>query len=200
VGADGRVLDPAGWAVTRASGWQAVPDMASDSDGYTVVWADERGSEDGMTAVYGARLRDGGVAGNEFPIHLRSLGYAHPKIAPAGSRLFLVTAQGYQAEAIRAVGYWIALAEEPVITGLSLLPDGARLSWLSRPGRSYRVQFTPDLTRSNWFDLLGEMLSTNVVMQTIDSTAGQAPIRFYRVLELPAAEGASRQGVAAVTR
>lgn len=62
--------------------------------------------------------------------------------------------------------------------------DGSfKLQWTSISGRTYRVQFKPDLGSTNWFDLLPDVVAvTNSASKTDPLTNTQ---RFYRVGLLP---------------
>lgn len=58
------------------------------------------------------------------------------------------------------------------------------LSWSALMGRAYQVQFKPDLTQTNWSNLILRLTATNTTMTAIDSTVAD-PQRFYRVGLLP---------------
>jgi large repetitive protein len=55
---DGVVLDPAGFAIASASGWQWNAAVASDGTNHFVVWEDERTS---TSEIYGTRVTPDGV-------------------------------------------------------------------------------------------------------------------------------------------
>ena len=54
------------------------------------------------------------------------------------------------------------------------------ISWLTRPGESYRVQFKNSLNDPNWTDLPSTLITTGNHAQLIDSTSSSAQ-RFYRL-------------------
>ena len=75
-------------------------------------------------------------------------------------------------------------APAPHLTGITVAGQSVTLTWDAVPNRRYRVQYTPDLTSSNWQELAG-------IMQVGASTASQKDesglqqLRFYRVQMLP---------------
>ncbi len=58
VSADGKALDPSGILVAKGKGMRDRPRVASDGDGFLVVWEDMRNGKD--WDVYGARVSAGG--------------------------------------------------------------------------------------------------------------------------------------------
>ena len=67
--------------------------------------------------------------------------------------------------------------------------DAMQLSWSSTPGRSYQVEYSPDLDR--WFIApYGEQIATGNSASWIDTGSprtpalpSQSPVRFYRVMQ-----------------
>jgi len=55
-------------------------------------------------------------------------------------------------------------------------------SWLTTPGISYQVQYTTDLTFTNWINLGAAIIATNTVTSDFDNL-GPDPQRFYRILQ-----------------
>jgi len=58
------------------------------------------------------------------------------------------------------------------------------ISWYCRAGQSYQLQYTSDLTATNWINLGGSITATNETVTRFD-VLGSAPQRFYRVMLLP---------------
>jgi hypothetical protein len=92
--------------------------------------------------------------------------------------------------AIRGVptGYLVRLWANdfpPVLKNLTRTETNVNLSWHAISNRTYRVQYTEDLTANNWTDLPGDVCATNNVAGMTDSSCGEARQRFYRVLQLP---------------
>jgi hypothetical protein len=56
--------------------------------------------------------------------------------------------------------------------------------WSAVPGQTYQVQYSTNLTSTNWIDSGGVYTATNGTVTTIDPT-GTEPQRFYRVVLLP---------------
>jgi hypothetical protein len=59
------------------------------------------------------------------------------------------------------------------------------LAWHAISNRTYRVQYTEDLSTNNWTDLPGDISATNNLANKIDASGSGVKQRFYRVLELP---------------
>ncbi|CAN5270443.1 hypothetical protein BH23VER1_BH23VER1_10700 [soil metagenome] len=64
--------------------------------------------------------------------------------------------------------------------------ENVTLTWNSRPGRSYAVRFSPDLTGDprDWIDLTDSFEATGEVSTYTDETASDVAIRFYIIHEL----------------
>jgi uncharacterized repeat protein (TIGR03803 family) len=58
------------------------------------------------------------------------------------------------------------------------------VNWLALIGRSYQLQFTTDLTFTNW-DNVGSIITATNALVTASDYAGADPQRFYRVTLLP---------------
>ena len=70
------------------------------------------------------------------------------------------------------------LLDTPVLTSTTVT-----LFWSSIPGRTYRLQYTPNLNGNNWIDLPGDVTASGTTASKAD-TRTTAP-RFYRVALLP---------------
>ncbi len=91
---DGRVIDTAGFPVSLAVGPQQKPTVASDGNGFLVVWEDQRG---GMRwNIYAARLDSSGHVLDTAGILLRTLnGDKHSPAVAFGAGRYLVTWDEY---------------------------------------------------------------------------------------------------------
>ena len=77
------------------------------------------------------------------------------------------------------------IANTPVLQSLTVTGGLANLSWRAEAGKTYRVQFKPDLGYTHWNDLEPLVTATNLAASLLDATIGQDSQRFYRVLQLP---------------
>ncbi len=92
----------------------------------------------------------------------------------------------------------IGFRDDPAFLGLddvSVLPLRANLqsaalsggivsfTWIGLPNADYQVQFTTDLTQSNWLNVGAPMPATNPIMTAIDTNTNSQT--FYRVLLVP---------------
>ena len=59
------------------------------------------------------------------------------------------------------------------------------LSWMAQAGKTYRVQFSPDLNSASWTDLSGDVTANAGIVFKTDSSIGNVSRRFYRIAELP---------------
>jgi len=69
----------------------------------------------------------------------------------------------------------------PVITSLGQTNGAVTFSWNSVVGQTYQMQYTSDLSATNWQDLGDPIVATGSTIVTNDSPA-PAPRRFYRVV------------------
>jgi hypothetical protein len=87
---DGNLLDPDGFPISAASGWENSPDVAWDGTNFLVVWSDDRSliSQD----IYGARIASDGyiLDGGGFQISSDEMMELSPSLAYNGSN-YLVT-------------------------------------------------------------------------------------------------------------
>jgi len=72
----------------------------------------------------------------------------------------------------------------PVPQPLRVANGVAQLAWNAVPGQTYRLQYKPDLTATNWTDLVPDITAT-ATSATATDAVGSAPQRFYRILILP---------------
>jgi hypothetical protein len=57
-------------------------------------------------------------------------------------------------------------------------------TWSAMVGRTYQLQFSTNLSRTNWVNLGTSVIATNFAVSASD-TIGPDPQRFYRVVLLP---------------
>jgi hypothetical protein len=89
---DGTVLDPAGIAISRASGGQRYPAVACSGSGFLVAWDDSRGGKD--NDIYGARVSSSGEVLDSSGIAiLAGAGYQHMPGVAFGGGNYLVAWQ-----------------------------------------------------------------------------------------------------------
>jgi hypothetical protein len=72
----------------------------------------------------------------------------------------------------------------PQILSITHTEPNVTLTWRSQPGRTYRVQYVTNITATNWTDVAGDVLATDV---TASKTVGIGAFnrQFYRVELLP---------------
>ena len=75
----------------------------------------------------------------------------------------------------------LSLVPQPVIELITLSGPDATLVWSSVAGKTYRVQYTTDLTPTiTWTDVTGDVLATGATATKTDAF-GAAQQRFYRI-------------------
>lgn len=76
------------------------------------------------------------------------------------------------------------LPDPPVLQSVAATGEGIAFAWNATKGAAYQVQYTSDLTVSNWVDLGSAILATNSLGSASDAI-GSDRQRFYRVILLP---------------
>jgi cysteine-rich repeat protein len=86
--ATGSVLDPNGFLVSSAPGWDFAPTIASDGTNYMIAWSDERNPD----GIYASRVSAAGVVGDPNGIAIETAGGSkyEPAIAHNGTG-YLIT-------------------------------------------------------------------------------------------------------------
>jgi hypothetical protein len=56
------------------------------------------------------------------------------------------------------------------------------LTWTSVSGKTYRVQFKPDLGQATWTDLAGDVVASGATASKSDTSMAGATKRFYRIM------------------
>lgn len=72
----------------------------------------------------------------------------------------------------------------PTLSGVGQTNGEVAFRWTAVPGLYYQVQYSTDLTSTNWTDLGSSTPATNQFMMSVDAT-GVDGQRFYRVVLLP---------------
>jgi uncharacterized repeat protein (TIGR03803 family) len=78
----------------------------------------------------------------------------------------------------------LSLPSAPVLQSIVWSGGGVSFTWTSIPGRSYQVQYTPDLTKPNWTSFGPPLVASSDTLSALDSTPSDQQ-RWYRVLLLP---------------
>jgi hypothetical protein len=72
----------------------------------------------------------------------------------------------------------------PILQPLRVANGVAQLAWNAVAGQTYRLQYKPTLSATNWTDLEPDITASGPFMSATDPI-GTAPQRFYRILLLP---------------
>jgi hypothetical protein len=72
----------------------------------------------------------------------------------------------------------------PVLTAISISDNVVTIVWDSIAGLTYRLQSTPEITDTNWSDILPDVTATGSSATNTDAFAGVSQ-RYYRVMVLP---------------
>ena len=73
----------------------------------------------------------------------------------------------------------------PLLSPLVLSNSNAHLAWSAITNLAYRAQYSSNLVVSNWNSLAGDVTAVSTNAAKVDTTAGAATNRFYRVLVIP---------------
>jgi hypothetical protein len=95
-----------------------------------------------------------------------------------------VGATGWYVDAISASeGLICCFANYPLIESITPSDGNVLVTWSSISNRTYRLQFTTNLSANDWYDVAGDILASSYTASKIDSSP--ATPRFYRVRVLP---------------
>jgi hypothetical protein len=83
-----------------------------------------------------------------------------------------------------AKSFTVIVAPPPMLRPLRASNGVAQLAWNAIAGQTYRLQYKPTLTATNWTDLAPDITATASTASATDAV-GAAPERFYRILLLP---------------
>ena len=75
----------------------------------------------------------------------------------------------------------LSLPLPPVFDSITQIAGTVTLVWSAVAGQSYQLQYSTNLTQTNWTDLGGAITATNGTMTASDSP-GSGPQKFYRVV------------------
>ena len=112
---------------------------------------------------------------------------ARVKVQPAGNIFFAISPGDFLiVPAANSTNYppTVIVASPPVLQPLRAANGLAQLAWNAVAGQTYRVQYKPTLTSTNWTDLAPDITATASTASVTDAV-GAAPERFYRILLLP---------------
>ena len=73
-------------------------------------------------------------------------------------------------------------ASKPGISSLQPAADGMHLQFPTVPGKTYRVEYSEDLTQNRWQTLLDHIPGTGTTRTVIDPLGTTLPKCFYRVV------------------
>jgi hypothetical protein len=71
------------------------------------------------------------------------------------------------------------------ITSITYSGSNAKVTWISQPGRIYRLQRKTDLLQTDWVDVAGDVTATSGISIKVHGVGFNAAKHFYRVLLLP---------------
>jgi hypothetical protein len=190
VGAGGDVLDGAGLVICSEANDQNTPVVTANGSEFLVAWTDGRNASQSGLDIYATGVSFTGIvrAGSGMAVHRGQFDQLTPAVLGNSNGSCLVLGSSFKADAFesyRIVGSFVRLDNPPVINGLFRTGSDVSLSWLVETGRVYRIQFKDDLTTATWNELSGDVAATNPVASKVDTTAGSARQRFYRVVQLP---------------
>ena len=72
-----------------------------------------------------------------------------------------------------------------VFKTMTVTNGAATFTWSAVAGQTYQVQYSTNLTTTNWTILGKNIIPTNGVITTTDGTTAGSPQRFYRVVLFP---------------
>ena len=76
------------------------------------------------------------------------------------------------------------LTNQPIIESITDSGNSATITWYALAGKSYRVQYKPNLNATVWINLSGDVTATSGLASKIDPF-GSATERYYQVILLP---------------
>lgn len=80
--------------------------------------------------------------------------------------------------------FTVTVVQPPTLASTGISNGVFTITWSSIPGQKYRVQYSTDLTGSNWVNLPPDITATNVTSSQTDPALTDSQ-RFYRVLVVP---------------
>ena len=85
---------------------------------------------------------------------------------------------------VTSAGAVLTVLPPPVFQSVRQTNANLILTWSATPGRSYQLQYMPDLSSTTWLGLGNSILATSTTV-TASDVLGSNSHRFYRVLLLP---------------
>jgi hypothetical protein len=84
-----------------------------------------------------------------------------------------------------ANGVLTVIATQPVIQSISRMdPSNMMVTWTSVSNVTYRLEYVPAVTSTNWQSVTPDVTATNTTASAVDNS-GNAPQRYYRVFVVP---------------
>ena len=81
--------------------------------------------------------------------------------------------------------FWLSVPMPAVFKTITLTNGAATFAWSAVAGQTYQLQYSTNLTQTNW-TILGKLIvASNGVMTTTDSNVADSSQRFYRVVLFP---------------
>ena len=83
-----------------------------------------------------------------------------------------------------ARSFTVIVAPPPALQPLRVSNGVAQLAWNAVEGQTYRIQYKPTLSGTNWTDLAPDLTASGPVVSATD-IIGSVPQRYYRILLSP---------------
>lgn len=129
-----------------------------------------------------ARINTNGILDTTFNIGVGTLAPLNPWVYSVVLQPDSEVVIGGGFTSINSSARWYVArlyGDAPVFNSIDTANGSFGLQWTAIPGRTYRVQFTPDLSTTNWSDLPPDVLAvTNMASKADLPTNAQ---RFYRI-------------------
>jgi uncharacterized repeat protein (TIGR03803 family) len=191
-GADGNLYGVANYGGPSGPDGRGTLFRTTTNGAFTVLHAFTGGADGSHPYGHLVRATDGNVYGRTFETVYR--------ITPDGVFTTVYTFSPYQPDSDNGrtdSGYFmqdadgnfygtgldcifrLSLPLQPMIQSVTKTNDTLAFSWSSVAGQTYQLQFTSDLSQTNWNDLGSPMTATNGVMSASDPIGEGS--RFYRV-------------------
>ncbi len=71
----------------------------------------------------------------------------------------------------------------PSLQGVTQTGNAINFTWTALPGLAYQIQYTTNLSQTNWINLGGQITATDITMTASDSITNDD--QFYRIMQLP---------------
>jgi uncharacterized delta-60 repeat protein len=164
-----------------------VSSVSVQSDGKVLVGRNFT-TVNGVGRNYIARLNPDGTLDSTFQNGLSGANNIVRSIAVQSDGKVLIGGEFTAINGVPAAGIarlWGSADFPPQIKSIARSGGEVNLSWYTIPNRTYRVQYTGDLSATNWTDFAGDVSAFGATASKTETTAGNASQRFYRVVLLP---------------